>query len=96
MTKQEFVNKFEGHPAIIDFWAEWCGPCKSLEPILEEVSKESGIPISKINIETNMEIAQEFEVSSIPTVVIIKNGKIVDTLVGVRQKNHYLDIIKNQ
>lgn len=75
---------------LVDFWAEWCGPCRMQTPILEELSKEykSGeIKISKVNVDNEPELAMKFGVQSIPTMLIIKNGELVDRLVGVRMKD---------
>jgi thioredoxin 1 len=70
---------------IVDFHAEWCGPCKTLGPIMEEVSNE-GIKVCAVDVDTNKDLAGKFSVSSIPTVLFFKNGKQIDQFVGVKEK----------
>lgn len=74
-------------PVVVDFWAEWCGPCKMLTPILEDLSKElENVKIAKLNIDQNPQIASQLSIRSIPTMLLFKNGKPVSTLVGLNQK----------
>ncbi len=77
---QEVLNSDE--LVMVDFWAEWCGPCKALGPKLEEISTENNIKIVKINIDENKETAQKFGIRSIPTMILFKSGKDVETLMG--------------
>jgi len=80
---------------IVDFFATWCGPCKMLGPILEQVSEEnSAVKVVKMDIDENMDIAQEFGLMSVPTLIIFKGGKEVGREIGYRQKNQILEIIK--
>jgi len=76
-------------PALVDFWAEWCGPCKQIGPILEEISDEKRdvIKIYKINIDNNPEIPQKYGVRGIPTLMFFNDGKLVDTKVGSLSKS---------
>ena len=78
---------------MIDFWATWCGPCKALGPILDEISSEMSdvVDIYKVNIDENTDLAQEHGVRSIPTILVYKNGNLSETLVGLQTKD---DLIK--
>ena len=73
---------------LVDFWAEWCGPCKMQLPVLEEISSEmTDVKVCKVNVDENNELAIKFGIRSIPTMMIFKNGEKVDQLVGLKQKN---------
>lgn len=78
-------------PVFIDFWAEWCGPCKMLGPTVEQLAEKYGDEaiIGKVNVEEQQALAQHFKVSGIPSVFLIKDKKVVDNLVGVRSKAEY-------
>ena len=75
-------------PVVVDFWAEWCGPCKMIAPALEEISKELGgkVKIAKLNIDENPELAAQFGVRSIPTLMIFKSGEVAEMKVGAAPK----------
>jgi len=75
-------------PALVDFWAEWCGPCKMLTPVLEELSKEneSKINIFKVNVDENQQLAVKFGIRSIPTLLFFKGGEVQEQVVGLKSK----------
>ena len=79
---------------LVDFWAPWCGPCQMLGPIIEEISQEvKDAKVVKLNVDESQEVAAKYNIISIPTVILFKDGQIVDTLIGFRQKQEYLNAI---
>lgn len=89
---QEVLNSDK--PVLIDFWAPWCGPCRMVVPLVEEIAKErSDIKVVKINVDEEQELAMQFGVMSIPTLVVMKNGKIVNQVAGARPKAQILAML---
>ena len=90
------VLKFEG-VVLVDFWAGWCGPCKMLGPVIEEVSKElegkEGAKVGKLNVDENADIAQKYSIMSIPALKFFNGGKVVDELVGLQSKEALIEKI---
>lgn len=82
-------------PVIVDFYADWCGPCKAMAPIMEEISKDLGLKakVAKINVDQNQELSINYDIMSIPTILIFNKGKLVKQLVGLRDKQEIEDII---
>ncbi len=89
LNDNDFQESIEEYPLVlVDFWAAWCGPCKMMEPVLEELAKDyqGEVVIGKMNVDKNQDIPSRFQVSSIPTMVLFKEGEAVDRMVGALQK----------
>lgn len=89
VTDNDFQNEVEqGGTVLVDFWAPWCGPCKMIAPVLEDLDSELAgqVKIAKVNVDDNPETASRFGVMSIPTLIVFKNGEPVDKLVGFQSK----------
>lgn len=95
ITDQSFTDKIASGVVMVDFWAPWCGPCRMVAPVLEDLQKEMGekVSIVKMNVDENPETAMKFGITSIPTLMVFKNGEIVDRAVGAAPKEHYKTIL---
>lgn len=90
--QEEVLNSDK--PVLLDFWAPWCGPCRMLTPIVEEIAEEcSDIKVGKVNVDEQPELAKQFNVLSIPTLVVIKNGQEVNRSIGAKPKEEILEMI---
>lgn len=97
LTVENFSAETSNGVALVDFWAEWCGPCKMLGPILDEVAKEIGDTaiVAKVNVDEAQQLAAQFNVRSIPAVFILKDGKVANQFVGVQDKQTLVRAIKS-
>jgi thioredoxin 1 len=96
LTKENFSQEIKNSekPVLVDFWASWCGPCRMVSPIVDEIADENdNIKVCKVNVDEQPELAQEYGVMSIPTLIVIKNGEIVNRSTGARPKKAILDLI---
>lgn len=96
VSDQTFRNEVEGQGTVlVDFWAPWCGPCKMIAPVLEDLDREVGIQlkIAKLNVDNNPETASRFGVMSIPTLIVFKDGQPVDKIVGFQPKDALKSVV---
>jgi thioredoxin 1 len=99
ITKGNFEQQVlkSDKPVLVDFWAEWCGPCRMVAPVMEQLAEEfkGKAVVGKINVDDQNELAGQFRVMSIPTIMLFKGGQVVEKMVGARSKAEFSDIITN-
>ena len=94
-SKEEFYEQIKKEKILVDFYADWCGPCKILSQILEEIENKLNIPIIKVNTDAFMSIAREYKIQSIPALKIFSNGKVIKEKVGLMSKEELEDFVNN-
>ena len=99
ITKENFNDEVMNSdiPVLLDFWAEWCGPCMMLSPVIEEIAKEydEKLKVGKINVDEEVELSSAFKISGIPCVFILNKGEIIETFVGYKTKEAIVPLLEN-
>lgn len=94
MQINEFQEQLDDQLTMVDIWAPWCGPCRTLTPIIEKVSEEKSVKLLKVNADDSRELASDFGVRGIPTVIFFKGGQEVDRIVGLKEAKIYNEVIE--
>jgi len=98
ITNENFDSEVKNSniPVLVDFWASWCGPCRMVAPVIDELADEfvGRAKVGKINVDEQRELAAQYKVMSIPTIMLFKNGEAVDKIVGVRTKQDFINMVE--
>ncbi|MGE5474938.1 MAG: thioredoxin [Ignavibacteriales bacterium] len=97
ITSENFDNEVmnSSQPVLVDFWAEWCGPCRMMGPVIEQIAEQypEKVKVGKVNVDSQVNLASKFRVMSIPTIMIFNNGEVIQQVVGARTKDEFVNML---